>query len=147
MSEKINSIASLHQQLYLDKSKEEIELKSYILEIFKNFESHFTNQKVNLHANAEPSSLNIDKAVYLGLLITELITNSLKHAFEAVENKEIAINIYAEESTILVEYSDNGKGLKSGQAPSLVVLLMKQLRASILATDQLGYSLKFKFKK
>jgi two-component sensor histidine kinase len=147
ISEKINSIATLHKQLYLDKSKEEIEIKKYIEEILQNFETYFIKNNIKLSTNLVPFSLSMDKAVYLGLLITELLTNSIKHAFTDSENNEIKIEMDSESSGISFIFKDNGRGLNQNQTPALVNLLVKQLKSVEHPTSSIGFMLKIKFKK
>jgi two-component sensor histidine kinase len=148
ISEKINSIAALHQQLYINESKKSISVKDYLKSIESNFKSGLIQEEVQLILEIEDFEMAVDKSVYLGLLVTELIINSLKHGFKTKKGKIIKISTWkASDSVIHFNYQDNGSGLKEGQTPSLVNLLLKQLKASITLNNTIGYSLNIKFNK
>lgn len=148
ISEKINSIAALHQQLYINESKKSISVKDYLRSIESNFKSGLIQENVLLTLEVDDFDMPVDKSVYLGLLVTELIINSIKHAFVNSKNKVIKISAWkANDSSIHLNYQDNGAGLKVGQSPSLVNLLLKQLKASITLNNTIGYSLNIKFNK
>ena len=145
--EKINAIATLHQQLYLSKSKKEVSVSDYIENIGNNFQAIFQDHNIELSINVTDFSMNLDQAVYLGLLTTELFTNSIKHAFSEQKNNTISIVIEKENKTkVLFDYQDNGIGLKKNEEPSLVNLLLKQLKAESQHSSHTGYKLKTYFK-
>ncbi|MCB0801830.1 MAG: sensor histidine kinase [Flavobacteriales bacterium] len=146
VSEKINTIAALHQLLYVKDTKDKISLKSYLKSIEDNFNSGFIEDGIKLSLEVEDFEMPIERSVYLGLLVTELITNSLKYAFKGNDEKIIKLSAWKSNSnTINLIYKDNGIGLKSGESPALVNLLLKQLRASVTAKNTMGYSLFIKF--
>lgn len=148
ISEKINSIAALHQQLYINESKKSISVKDYLKSIENNFKSGLIQEGVQLTLEVEDFEMPVDKSVYLGLLVTELIINSLKHGFKTTKAKIIKISTWkATDNVVHFNYQDNGSGLKEGESPSLVNLLLKQLKASITLNNTIGYSLNIKFNK
>lgn len=147
ISEKINAIAALHQQLYISEKKDIISLKSYMDSIEQNLRSGLIQESVKFTMEIEDFEVPIDRAVYVGLLITELIINSLKHAFYPSQLKSIKISAWkADENCIHFNYQDNGKGIDSNKSPSLINLLLKQLKATITVDNSMGYNLNFKFK-
>src|SRR5690606_4649784 len=91
ISEKINAIAALHQQLYLSVDKGKVSLKNYFSSIEQNFRIGLIQDSVDFSIETDDIEIPTDKAVYIGLLITELIINSLKHAFENTSSKAIKI--------------------------------------------------------
>jgi two-component sensor histidine kinase len=147
ISEKINAIAALHQQLYLTDKMDIISIKSYMDSIEQNLRSGLIQESVKLTMEIEDFEVPIDRAVYVGLLVTELIINSLKHAFEHTQLKSIKISAWkANEKSIHFNYQDNGKGIENNESPSLINLLLKQLKATITLDNAMGYNLNFKFK-
>ena len=54
--------------------------------------------------------LNLDTSIPAGLIINELVTNSIKHAFKGVEEGIIFINLFTKDNMLFLEVSDNGKG-------------------------------------
>ena len=147
ISNKINSIATLHQHLYLSKAKEEIAIKDYLNNIIEDFNNAKYFGDISLKADVKGFNLPIEKSVYLGLLMTELLTNSIKHAFpdDFKKMKEISFSIKIENDKIDMKYADNGVGLKSKEIPSLVNLLARQLKAEIVQEENQGYQLHLKF--
>lgn len=70
---------------------------------------------IDIKVKAKDIIINLDTAVPLGLIITELVTNSLKHAFTERENGTIIIEVQEiTNSQYILEIHDNGKGLPEG---------------------------------
>lgn len=146
ISDQINAIATLHQQLYLSENKENVSFKKYLGSIEENFKSGLSQNSVDFSEESEDFEVPIDKAIYIGLLITELIINSLKHAFKEIDSKTIKISaVKMNNNTVNLKYVDNGKGLANEESPILVNLILKQLKASIIPTSGIGYILNIKF--
>jgi two-component sensor histidine kinase len=98
--------------------------------------------------------LSIDTAIYCGLIINELVSNSLKYAFPAGRTGEIRINLQAEDDNqLILAVSDNGIGLPPDmefhQVESLglqlVAMLAKQLEGSIELDRSNGTAFKITF--
>lgn len=147
LSVKINSIASLHQQLYLNESIKEISVKEYVKNIYENMQETMTLNDFDFEMEVEEINLAADKAIYLGLLITELITNTIKHAYFDHEEKFIGLNIHQLEKKVVLKYFDSGKGVKKDTKLRLVSLLIKQLAAELIPyrPNEKGYSIQIKF--
>lgn len=60
-----------------------------------------------------PIKLPIEKAQAVGFILHELITNSLKYAWEIAKNRSIRISLNAEKGQVMIQYKDNGKGIPS----------------------------------
>ena len=147
ISDKIKTIAVLHQHLYVNDSREKISIPVYLKSIEKNIKSALIEDEIELNLQVDDFELPIEKSVYLGLLITELITNSLKHAFSTINTKNININVQQDNDNVLFHYKDNGAGLAKGEAPHLVDILTTQLKSEVHIVSDLGYQLKLVFKK
>lgn len=147
ISDKINAIATLHQQLYLDESKDTIRLDHYIKQLKENLNSNLIGEEIIIELEVCDCIVTMDKAVYIGLLITELVTNSIKYAFKNIENKSIKIIVDEKEKKLYLHYKDSGVGIKNNETPALVNLITKQLKAEIHSVSNLGYQLKLVFKK
>jgi two-component sensor histidine kinase len=85
-----------------------------------------------------PILISTDKAILLGLIINELITNSLKHAFNREVHNKIAISINKQDDKWMqVHYEDNGRGeiistqSKKSFGIGMVQQLVKQLKGTI----------------
>jgi len=143
---KVQTIASLHRHLYLTKKNTEINLKNYLLEVKNNFNDFAQEKNINISFDIDVVEINPDDAMYLGLLITELIINSVKHAFDENQEKNIDLYLAFKEVTneINFEYSDNGILLKGGKInPVLVNQLCQQLAVNPKLNTENGFNLKF----
>lgn len=147
IADKIKSIAALHQHLYINDSKEKIAIGNYLKSIQNIMKSSLIDDGIQLNIEIKEFEIDIEKAVYLGLLVTELITNSLKYAFLNKSEKLISITLYQSNDRVYFHYKDSGVGLQQGKMPALVEVLTKQLKAEIHNVSDLGYQLKLVFKK
>jgi two-component sensor histidine kinase len=66
---------------------------------------------VRLTAPLEPIYLDIDRAIHLGLIVNELVTNALKHAFPDGTPGEMGVDVRADEERLEVSVWDRGRGL------------------------------------
>jgi PAS domain S-box-containing protein len=111
--DRIKSIALVHEKLYLSKDFDQIDYADYLRKITDHlFESYQVDPKqVSLNMNAEKAVLHIDKAVPCSLIINEMISNSLKHAFPGGRKGVITIDFRKSGEKYIVTYSDDGIGL------------------------------------
>jgi PAS domain S-box-containing protein len=113
-SNRIQSMALVHQKLYQAKDLSRISLKDYVLDLTPLvLQSYDTlSQKVTLETELDDIYVLIDTAIPCGLIINELLSNTLKHAFLGNEKGVIRINISkTPDGTITIKYSDNGVGV------------------------------------
>lgn len=110
---RVQAIALMHKGLYQDEEYSSVDLKTYVNEIVDNLKtlSNFSERVVDFKVEVDPIHLNIDQSVPVGLILSELISNSLKHAFKETESGEITIKIHQHNDKITLNYSDNGCGL------------------------------------
>ncbi len=148
---KIKSMALVHQKLYESMDLTHIDigdyvnaLSSYALEILK-----VPGGDVSFEFTGEPISLSVDTAIPFGLVLNELISNSLKHAFHGRRDNVIELDIAGSDGGIVVHYRDNGAGLQSGidrsAPPGVGMLIMRniielQLGGSLTIMESDGFS-------
>jgi PAS domain S-box-containing protein len=117
---RIESIALIHEKLYQSEDLARINLAEYIPSLATNLFStyNFSHSQIALRTEIEPIFLDIDKAIRCGLIINELLSNSLKYAFPdknqgnlSIDLQLFAISTEAEKSTILLIMKDNGVGI------------------------------------
>ncbi len=98
---------------------------------------------VTLQNHIDPISLNIDTSVPIGIIINELMTNSLKHGFAERATGTIVISIRQEnDQGVLLEYNDDGSGFPPGENPRQNSGLGMKLLFSI-GEDQLQGKVEF----
>ncbi len=113
---RIESMALIHQKLYQSQDLARIDFSEYIRDLVASlFSSYEVNTNViSLTVNVERVLLSLDAAIPCGLIITELVSNSLKYAFPKGRTGEIAIELQAENNNMLnLRVRDNGIGLPS----------------------------------
>lgn len=114
---RIQSMALVHHKLYQTKDLSNISLKEYISELGDILLESYSVQsdKVLIVSDMDDVSVLIDTAVPCGLIVNELISNSLKHAFPEDMKGEIRIRLCrTDQGEILIRISDNGVGVPEG---------------------------------
>lgn len=136
--DRIKSMALIHERFYQSDGLSKIDFDDYIKRLAENLMQSFkvTTEQVSLIIHAEKISLDIDTAVPCGLIINEIVSNSLKHAFKTERKGEICIGLsQTETDRFRLEISDNGIGMSEGftlqTSDSLGIQLIQAL------TDQL----------
>lgn len=139
MEDRIKSMALVHQKLYQSKDYSRIDLSDYITDLAHSLISSYSlsPDKIKLNMSLERIPILIDSVLPCGLLLNELISNSLKYAFPGDMQGEICIRLKkTNENEIQLTVSDNGIGIKKEINPdevqSLGLILIKSL-----AVDQL----------
>ena len=139
---RIQTMALLHEQLYQSKDLGKIDFSEYIHTLMDNLLCSYSNREsiINPIVNVESISLNLETAIPCGLIINELVTNSLKYAFPNGKNGEVGIELHQDEQEkIYLTIRDNGIGIpadfdwqnSSSLGLKLVRILSKQLKAEI----------------
>ncbi len=111
---RIHSMALLHKKLNITESVNDVDLKQYITELSELVKDSYDNHKkqINLSVRCEVETIGIQKALPLGFIITELVSNSMKHAFKKQNTGTIKIEISKDESSAQnhLYYADSGTG-------------------------------------
>jgi len=111
--DRVKSMAIAHEKLYMSDEMGKIDIREYIRDITTSlFQSHeLYSNSAKLSLDVDKVLLDIDTAIPCGLIINELVTNSLKHAFMDVSNGRIFIEFHMENNSYKLVVGDNGKGL------------------------------------
>ncbi len=110
----VGAISILHHRLYQSGDFRTVDLKPYIEDMVKHFEGAFglKERGISISCNCESVSIETDNAIPLGLIINELITNAIKHAFSGKTNGEIKIELSLTDTDKLqLKVMDNGNGM------------------------------------
>jgi two-component sensor histidine kinase/CheY-like chemotaxis protein len=140
---RIRSISFVHEQLYRSDNLNEIEYGDYLRKMFLPlFESFNADPgRISMVIDAQNAMITIEKAVPCSLIVNELLSNSLKHAFPDNKKGEIRIGFMRDAATgnYILDYRDNGIGIPAGMDPGktgtlgmeLIYGLTQQLSGSV----------------
>jgi PAS domain S-box-containing protein len=137
-----------HHQLMGSANLKTFNIAPFLEELSNNILDSGAADSINLTVNAVPLDVGLDFAIPLGLVVTELVTNSLKHAFPH-GNGNIAVVLEQDASgDVILVVSDDGQGrtadqiapgpAKAGLGTSIINGLVVQLRGSITMTHEQG---------
>lgn len=152
---RIRSMAIIHELLYQTKGLNALSIKFYLERLLLDLKTMFTvNEDIRIITEIDDFSISIDRAVPIGLIATELFTNSMKHAFNKNQrNKKIHVGLKEYGDNYVFWLKDNGKGLENGNdintAKSLgftvIKSLTKQLKGDIEHQNDDGLNTKLSF--
>lgn len=138
---RIKAMALVHETLYQAPNLAEISLSGHINNLIKHLYRAFLveNQVVNIEPEVEDTAMNIEKAILCSLLINELVSNALKHAFVKTGKGTIAVKLKTDSGNYILEVSDNGQGLPremdfrhtSSLGMQLILTFVEQLNGTI----------------
>ena len=145
---RVMSIAMVHERLYKKDNLAKIDLKLYLSELVAEIIKSFPikAQQIEIQEELDKVDMEITKAVPIGLIINEALTNSLKHAFtEANKNPIIKIKMQLIYDRIQICLSDNGVGFCSSEdrhetalGLSLIESLADQIDANVVFKNETG---------
>ena len=135
---RIKSMALIHERLYQSENLAKINLNEYIKTLVHTLIRSYkvSTERIRLQIDVEDVSFGIDAAIPCGLIINELVSNSLKHAFPDRKG-EIAVTLHSVDGTIELTVSDNGVGIPEDIDFKNTETLGLRL-VTILAEDQLN---------
>ncbi|HEX7467638.1 MAG TPA: histidine kinase dimerization/phosphoacceptor domain -containing protein [Methanobacterium sp.] len=153
---RVKSMAIIHEKLYQSADFASINFEEYIRSLVSYLLSYYSTSSIQTKIDVEQDIvLNMDTAVPCGLIINELVTNSIKFAFTGKENGRIYIKLYSEDGFFTMIIGDNGIGLPEGLdidnpqklGLQLVRTLIDQLEGKVEFDGKNGTEFKIKFKE
>lgn len=151
---RVQSMGMIHQKLYQGKNLTAIEMKEY----FTNLGNYIVNsfglsRHIEVRCEMDALELDVDTAIPIGLIVNELLTNSLKYGFPAQKQGLIIISLVEFPAQLKLKVTDNGIGkAESAQASGtgfgtqLIELLTKQLDGKMVELPHPGTAISFEFK-
>jgi two-component sensor histidine kinase len=135
---RVRSMVLIHQKLYNKDELVGINTKDYFNDLVRDiFESHqFKSEPITYNLDIEPLVLDIETITPVGLILNELIVNTLKHAFDEVTSKsKIDIQFNKAQEHLELKVIDNGKGFEGKvKNTSFGITLMKALSKKLNAS-------------
>lgn len=133
-------MSQLHELLYKQENFTQIDTHEYFTIIINELQDSY-GYKVNIDLNVQ-TNLKIEEAIYCGLILNELITNSIKYAFDNYKEGKIEVTLLrTQKDQYILRVKDNGKGYDiDKEFISLGLTLV-----DTLSTEQLDGSFKVVF--
>jgi two-component sensor histidine kinase len=150
---RVHSMGMIHQKLYLGEKLSTVEMKDYFINLTDYIiDSYGKNNLVTVDIVMDELELDVDIAIPIGLIVNELITNSLKYAFPEERKGNIHLALKLKGDLLELEVNDNGIGMQSknsvggtGFGTHLVDLLVKQLDGKMILVTNHGTSVSIEF--
>jgi PAS domain S-box-containing protein len=111
---RIRSMSLVHEMLYRSDNLSEIDAREYVSRLVNQVASSLTilGQRISLNHDIEEISISLNKAISLGFILTELISNCYKHAFKGESTGSILVSLRRlNEKELELKVRDNGSGL------------------------------------
>lgn len=141
---RIRAMALVHEKLYNEKDLSNISLADYLQSVVRELALSYgtASRGIEITTSADSRYLAIDKAIPCGLIINELVTNSLKHAFPDDRKGEIRIILKKTETGHELTVKDNGIGMREGFDLSAAKTLGLQIIDTLVRQLRGTYELK-----
>lgn len=140
LQSRVFTVAKIHDILNQKNTGSDIRTDRFISDLANDL-IVFSGLAIDLEVNVEPIYFPINRLTHLGLIINELITNSIKHAFEAHQGaRQIQISLREENNRLKFVYRDNGRGFKTthtNRGTKKGVNLLKNLAQELKGTIEL----------
>ncbi|MBL0126537.1 MAG: sensor histidine kinase [Flavobacteriales bacterium] len=109
---RVSAMALVHEQTYLSKDLANIDVSAYLTHLTRDLCYAYTiDTKLELDIKINIPTLGVDTLIPLGLLINEVISNSLKHAFKGRDKGTIIVHLDGDDSGLHLRIGDDGVGL------------------------------------
>ena len=110
---RIKSMAFIHESLYQTKNFESVNFSEYVTTLSKNLVHTYSinTKKIKLILTLDDLMLNLDASIPCGLIINEIISNSLKYAFPDNRDGIIFVTLRVDKNKVKIEVGDNGVGI------------------------------------
>jgi len=140
---RVMSIATLQKQLTVS-AIEDVELRAYFTQLCESLGASMIRDHAqqSIHVDVDQTKVTADVSVSLGLIVTELVINALKHAFPSGRAGHIKVGYHARGPNWSLSVADDGVGMpekpsdaKAGLGTSIVEALARQLDAKVQLTD------------
>lgn len=149
--QRVEAMGLLHQHLYQTTDVAQVDLRPYLTTLLENLLATygFDEDCFDLELTLDLTTLDVERAVPLSLILNELVTNALKHAYADVPRPWLRIMLCGQggrAAELLLEVEDNGPGMAPGQwqaaegsfGQQLILALSAQLGGQVTTANRPG---------
>lgn len=154
---RIKSIGTIHEKLYKSQTLSDVEVGEYIEDFSEVVLASFNSAQKNITItkNLQEYKLDTKRAVPLGLIVNELLSNAFKHGFSGIADGEIKISLEVNDNEVVLKVADNGNPLPNNYSiedqhsmgMSLVKTLTNQLEGTYNTTQNGWTTFEIRFPK
>jgi len=150
---RIESISMVHEMLYEYEDFEHIDYKDYMQRLSNLIlDMYAETDRVKVMIEADNVKLPLEKMIHFGIIVNELLTNSIKYAFNGGKGK-VNIILKNEDSQLFFSYTDDGKGVEDTKALlqskslgiKLIHLSTKQIKGELMIKNNNGLIYEVRF--
>lgn len=154
--DRVQSMALIHTDLYQHNNLKGVNTKVYLEKLIANLLESYQISKDDIVLDLDIQSLwlDVDTMIPMGLLINELVSNALKHAFKDRTDGILKISLIESNGVLHLEVADNGHGVSKDASlqtatfgQSLIKSFAQKLKADISYKDDNGLSIKMDIKE
>ncbi len=125
---RINAIAKSYANLITKDRLDQVDMQRYLAVLLEDLEAIYRQNSKEIRLLQRVAlTLPFKQAVYVGLIVNELVSNAFKHAFKSRRVGRVAVYLYKEESQHILEVRDNGVGFDAQAQEGLGLMLIKAL--------------------
>lgn len=154
---RVQSMSFIHQQLYSEENVSMVDMKEYVPLLCEHLRDSFSldNNGIRLKYQVDVPFFDVETAIPIGLIINELITNSIKYAFPEPTDGEIMVRLWiGKDEKLFLQVRDNGSGssvkqkeTSSSFGTDLINVLSQKLKGKIEVDRNDGYSTTIEFSR
>ena len=155
LQSRVMSMSLIHENIYQSENLSDVNIREYISMLKNNLLQSYLEEGKDIKISTEIDEISIDisRAIPLGLIVAELITNSLKHAFPTAKEGIVMVELKKIEKSIILMVSDNGNGISKDLnienfgtlGLKLIRMLVEQLNAHMEIKLENGVKTKIVF--
>ncbi|ADQ18279.1 signal transduction histidine kinase [Leadbetterella byssophila DSM 17132] len=150
---RIHSMSMLYSRLNSSEDIQFVRLEEYFLSLAHLVRDSYGSlaKKVKLDISCQMDKMEISKVLPLGMILVELISNSIKHAFSDKVEGKIYLHVWQEERSFNFLYMDNGKGYNFNEVREgalgmeIIKGLIQQLQGHVVTRNSNGFEIKIVF--
>lgn len=142
---RINSMAEIHKMLYRNEEQvDKLEMQDYLLELANGIIKLYPDlkDKIKFTADLVPFQMKLEKAIPIGLILNEVITNSLKYGVQKDEESKFELKSALTSESCVLTFRDNGSGIpldaEFGLGQSMISMLSRQIKAEVIQINDNG---------
>jgi two-component sensor histidine kinase len=128
-------MALIHQKLYQENHLAGVKSKEYIEDLAETLRNTYAlHTDIEFQYDVDDLIIDVDTIIPLGLILNELICNSLKHAFPEQKRGIIRIELKEKDQKLILKVCDNGVGMIPSEGTSFGIVLIESLAQKLKAT-------------